>query len=214
MNPIAHEFSVLPGVIGTCVSVLSKDMLFSSLPDYFTNGMVNDVSNNMGRMMQMASVKGLEPQTMAIRYDKFDIVAMQIESDAMLLVLCEVGSNTSLIATTACMLAPEIVKALQQQPEEKIANSTPPPNKTNSENSPQEWQVNTQTSQALDEIKQALLGTVGPVADLVFDECMERWTVSNPPDISRIFELIGCLSGEIDNSELFEEFKGKISTLL
>ena len=202
MNPIAHEFSVLPGVIGTCVSVLSKDMLFSSLPDYFTNGMVNDVSNNMGRMMQMASVKGLEPQTMAIRYDKFDIVAMQIESDAMLLVLCEVGSNTSLIATTACMLAPEIVKALQQQPEEKIANSTPPP------------KVNTQTSQALDEIKQALLGTVGPVADLVFDECMERWTVSNPPDISRIFELIGCLSGEIDNSELFEEFKGKISTLL
>ncbi len=214
MNTIAQEFSVLPGVIGSCVSVQNKDMLFSSLPDYFSSDMVNDVSNNMGRMMQMAAVKGLEPQTMAIRYDKFDIVAMQVESNAMLLVLCDVGSNTSLIATTASMLAPEIANALQQEPEENSTKSIPPPDKTINASPPKEWQVNIQTTQALEEIKQALLDTVGPVADLVYDECIERWTVSNPPDISRIFELIGCLSGEIDNSELFEEFKGKISTML
>lgn len=56
----------------------------------------------------MAEAKGLAPHTMSINYNKFDIVAMPLNSNALVLVLCEPGSNTSLVATTACMLATEL----------------------------------------------------------------------------------------------------------
>lgn len=156
----------------------------------------------------MAEVKGLEPQTMFIRYDKFDIIAMPIGTDAILLILCEPGCNTALISTTACMLGPEIKKSLSNKQANVKSQVSETPKNSN------QTYINKQTSHALKDIKDALFDTVGPVADMVYDECLERWTANNPPDINRIFELIGCISGEIDNPELFDEFKGKINSLL
>ena len=212
MNTISQEFSILPGVIGSCVTDRDKEVFFSDLPDYFTNTMIKEANNNIGRMMQMAKVKGLDPQTMSIRYDKFTVIATPIDANAMLLILCDAGSNTSLVSTTAHMLAPEIKKVLDQAP--KPPTKAPEIQEPVETNEPDPDFIDQQTTNALSQIKQALLGTVGPVADMVYDDCLERWTAHNPPNISRIFELVGCISVEIDNPDLFEEFKEKISALL
>lgn len=209
MNTISQEFSILPGVIGSCITDRNKEVFFSDLPDFFTNSMVKEANNIIGRMIQMAKVKGLDPQTMSIRYDKYTIIATPIDAGAMLLILCEPRSNTSLVSTTAQMLSPEIKKALDQAPPQKEAAAEPV---NESEADPNF--IDKQTSNALTQIKKALLDTVGPVADMVYDDCLERWTANNPPNVSRIFELVGCISVEIDNPDLFEEFKEKISTLL
>ena len=127
MNTISQEFAILPGVIGSCVADRDKGTFFSSMPAYFTDSMVKEASNNIGRMMQMATVKGLDPQAMSIRYDKFIVIAMPIDSNANLLILCEHGSNISLVCTTANMLGPEIKKALEQVPEQDIEAPTSEP---------------------------------------------------------------------------------------
>ncbi len=202
---------MLPGFIGACISVRGEDPLFSSLPNTFTDTMIDDTATSIGRMMQMATVKGLTPQTMSIRYNKFDVIGMPLKNDTLLLILCESGSNTSLVATTACMLGPEFEKMIIQaaQPKEQgipTAEQTSPAPTTNT--------ISPKTSQALEKIKQALYDTVGPIADMVFSDCLNQWTTNSPADISRIFEFIGLISTEIDNPEIFEEFKEKISSLL
>lgn len=210
MNTISQEFAILPGVIGSCVSDRNNGIFFSSMPGFFTESMAKEASNNISRMMQMATVKGLDPQAMSICYDKFIIIAMPIGSDAALLILCEPNSNTSLVSTTATMLGPEIKKAM-----EKALGSEPePPASIAVVKNVEQDRTTQQAAQALNTIKKALFDTIGPVADMVYDECVERWTASNPPNVSRIFELIGCISIEIDNPDLFEEFKEKISDLL
>lgn len=211
MNTISKEFSMLPGFIGACISIRGQAPLFSSLPNTYTDAMIEESATSIGRMMQMAAVKGLSPQTMSIRYNKFDIIGMPLENDALLLILCESGSNTSLVATTACMLGPEFEKMIIQaaQPKKQgvlTTEQTPPAPPTNT--------ISPKTSQALEEIKQALYDTVGPIADMVFSDCLKLWTMNSPADISRIFEFIGLISTEIDNPELFDEFKEKISSLL
>ncbi len=212
MNTISQEFAILPGVMGSCVSGRNNGIFFSSMPVFFTEKMVEEASNNIGRMMQMAKVKGLDPQAMSILYDKFIIIAMPIDSSTTLLILCEPGCNTSLVSTTATMLAPEIKNSLDNDsgsaPESTDETLTP------ENNTEQDRQLAQQTDQALRKIKEALFDTIGPVADMVYDECIERWTSDNSPNISRIFELIGCISIEIDDPSLFEEFKEKITDLL
>ena len=214
MNTISQEFAILPGVIGSCVFDRNNGTFFSSMPVFFTDSMIKEASNNIGRMMQMATVKGLDPQAMSIRYDKFIVIAMPIDSNAHLLILCELGSNTSLVCTTANMLGPEIKKALEQAlkqvPEQNIETPVSDPETKGTDQD----LISQQTSQALSSIKQALFDTIGPIADMVYDECVARWTANNPANVSRIFELIGCISIEIDNPDLFEEFKEKISALL
>jgi predicted regulator of Ras-like GTPase activity (Roadblock/LC7/MglB family) len=213
MNTISKEFSILPGVLGSCVSGQDNAIHLSDLPAFFSAAMVSETSSSIGRMIQMARVKGLAPQTMSIRYDKFDIIAKPITPDATLLIICEPGSNTALVTTTAQMLAPEIEKNLAQaSPTQKPTPEPEPEPEIVSEIKPDV--IDDQTSSALSQIKQALLDTVGPVADMVYDDCLERWTASSPANISRIIELVGCISSEIDNPDLFEEFKQEISALL
>jgi len=213
MNTISKEFSILPGVLGSCVSGQDNAIHLSDLPAFFSAAMVSETSSSIGRMIQMARVKGLAPQTMSIRYDKFDIIAKPITPDATLLIICEPGSNTALVTTTAQMLAPEIEKNLAQaSPTQETTTEPKPEPEIASETSPDV--IDSQTSNALSQIKQALLDTVGPVADMVYEDCIERWTASSPANISRIIELVGCISSEIDNPDLFEEFKEEISALL
>ncbi len=87
MKTVLQELSMLPGVIGSCISVDNTDILASSLPDFFSDTMATDASSNIKRMMQMAKVKGLAPATMSIRYDKFTILAIPVDDKSLLLIL-------------------------------------------------------------------------------------------------------------------------------
>lgn len=157
--------------------------------------MVKEATANISRMIQMAEVKGLSPQTISIRYDNFELIAMPVGSSGILIVLCKLDGNTSLVATTACMLEPELKKMLQQTP------------KTPSRPKEALKAVDEKTSHLLGDIKQALFDTVGPIAGMVYDDCLEHWTTNGQPETFRISELFNCISEEIDNPKLFSEFK-------
>ncbi len=208
MKTVLQELAVLPGVIGSCIVVNNVDILAPSLPDFFDDTMARDASNNIKRMMQMAAVKGLTPKTMSIRYDRFTILTIPVNSNSVLLVLCETGSNTALVTTTATMLGPELDRTLGSGPQTEqsapVAEALPK----------QPKEITEETSKALAQLKEALFATVGPVADMVYEDCRQRWSEKGEEDIARIFELLACISQEIDNSDLFAEFKGKISSLL
>jgi predicted regulator of Ras-like GTPase activity (Roadblock/LC7/MglB family) len=210
MNVILKEILALPGVHGTCVIDENQNVQIADLPESFTTTMASDVSSNVGRMMQMAGVKGMESQSIAINYDKFIILALSLQNKALLLIICAPGSNSALAMTTARMLAPEIEKSLQQDPGQEQAQTAEP----TGQGEPSATQVNEKTTQALDYLKQSLFETIGPIAEMIYDDCFERWTENNHADISRIFELVGCISTEMDNPDLFQEFKGKIASLL
>lgn len=210
MNVILKEILALPGVQGTCVMDENQNVQIADLPDSFKTTMAADVSSNVGRMMQMAGVKGMESQSIAINYDKFIILGLSLQEKALLLILCAPGSNSALAMTTARMLAPEIEKSLQQNQSQEQAPSAASTGK----GAPTAAQVNEKTTQALEYLKKSLFETIGPIAEMIYDDCLERWTANNHADISRIFELVGCISTEMDNPELFQEFKGKIASLL
>ena len=208
MKTVLQELTILPGVIGSCIVVNNADVLTSSLPDFFDESMAKEASNNISRMMQMAAVKGLAPKNMSIRYDRFIILTIPINEESVLLVLCETGSNTALVATTAGMLGPELSR--------KLTSDTPTEQSSPAEDvSPaQQKEITEATNQALAQIKEALFSTVGPVADMVYEDCRQRWKEKGNEDIARIFELLAYISQEIDDSDLFAEFKRKISSLL
>lgn len=208
MLPIINEILSLPGVLGFCVIDTEHGVQVENLPQGFTPSMADEVNNNVGRMRQMAKLKGLTPQTVVINYNKFIILTLPQPTSSML-VICKPGCNTSLVTTTVSMLMPELQQGLTKTvatpsvPEKNTSTPTDA-NATNSELSPE-------TQQALDSIKKALFETVGPIADMVFDDCVEQWTATTPGNLSRIIELVGLVSSELDNPELFQEFKTKIA---
>ena len=211
MNTILKEILALPGVAGSCVIDKDQGIQCSDLPDLFTKAMAKEVAGHVRRMVQMAEMKGMEPKTISISFGKHIILALLISKMSLLLILCKPGCNTSLVTTTAYMLAPELEKTedkttitIEYSPTDSTPESTEPPN----------GQISLETTQALEHIKQSLFETVGPVAEMVFDDCVKQWTDTYPADISNIFELIDHISTEINSPELVNDFKEKISSIL
>lgn len=209
MKTILHELTILPGVMGACIIMKETGVVESNMPAIFTEAMAKEAGANMSRMMQMAKIKGLAPQTLSIAYNLYSILVLNVGDCGQLIILCEHGINTSLAATTGLMLTPEFEKICTQRVQKQ--EITPQITQVQKD---EEAYINSRTTKALEQIRDALFETIGPVADMIYEECIERWTAENPPDIARIFELIGCLSGEIDNQDLFSEFKEKITSLL
>ncbi len=214
MNTILQEIKILPGVIGSFVFIKDTGVAYSNLPDSFTEEMTTDAANNVGRMLQMADIKGLDPQSVCIKYDKFNLLTMPINETVLLLTLCDPNNSTALVSTTICMLAPELDKSVVSFQQSGPTGLEEPPLTSPPESVPPPEIDEQKTNDALAHIKDSLFGTVGPIADIIFDDCLEKWTSDNPADVSRISELIGYFSEEIDNPELFEEFKEKIVSLL
>lgn len=208
MKTVLQELSILPGVVGSCVVMGDGRVLAFSLPVFFTEGMAVESGSKMRRMMQMAAVKGLSPQIMSIRYDKYTVLALPINDEAILLTLCGSGNDTSLIATTCVVLQPDLEKKLNAALEEKKQDQT------GGAKPEAPAESNEEIEKALALIKKSLFETIGPVADMVYAECVQRWTENANADMGRMFELLACISQEIDSSELFAEFKGKIVSLL
>ena len=206
MKTVLHELSMLPGVIGSCINV-DNTIPAASLPASFSRSMAKDAANSIRRMIQMAKVKGLAPASMSIRYDKFTVLAVPVTDISLLLVLCSQDDNISLVATTASMLVPEIEKKIKQpQPEEIVIPAPLTPKEPE--------YINAETSKALKQVKTALFETVGPIADVIYEDCFLRWTENKPADIGRIFELLACIAKDLDNDGFFAEFKDKIASLL
>ncbi|MCK5099121.1 MAG: hypothetical protein KAR45_13520, partial [Desulfobacteraceae bacterium] len=66
MNAILKEIVLLPEVVGSCVIDKDLGIQLSDLPDFFTDDMAIEVNKHVGRMIQMAEMKGMEPQTISI----------------------------------------------------------------------------------------------------------------------------------------------------
>ncbi len=212
MDTILKEIAVLPGVMGSLVISKDSGILYSSLPAAFTDEMISEASSFIRRMIQMAQVKELDPQSISIKYSQFDLLAMQLNPLILLITFCDPETNTPLVATTTCMLAPELIKSISNHPAKEQQGQIS--SKNDADNGALKQPDRQKTNEALKLLKKSLLETVGPFADFVYEECYEQWIGDNPADISRILEFITCLSHEIDSPELEEEFKTKIASLL
>ncbi|MCK5098981.1 MAG: hypothetical protein KAR45_12820 [Desulfobacteraceae bacterium] len=211
MDTILKEILSLPEVVGTCVIDKDLGIQMSALPDFFTEAMAMEANRHVGRMIQMAEMKGMGPQVISISFDKFMIIALSISKSFLLLILCNLGCNTSLVTTTANMLAPELKKILEHN---IITIEYSPTDSTSKATEASLEQASRETAQTLEHIKQSLFETVGPVAEMVFGDCIEQWTETNPADISRISELVDHISMELNNPELAKEFNKKITPIL
>ena len=60
------------------------------------------------------------------------------------------------------------------------------------------------------EIEQALSGAIGPAADMILRDYIERWQRSGPVVAARIVELTTALVEEIGDPETAQEFISRV----
>lgn len=58
-------------------------------------------------------------------------------------------------------------------------------------------------------LKKMLLESFGPVGDIIFEEALQRWQVSDPPEVESIANLVDLITQEIDSKNEKRSFFNK-----
>jgi cellobiose-specific phosphotransferase system component IIB len=211
MNDILNEIAFLSGASGSFIYSRDKGVFHACLPEFFTEIMAEEAAGNIARMIRLAAMKGLDTQTFSISYDRFDILTVPVNETSLLLIICETGSNTSFVVATVSTLISNIDKLLTESPVQ-LTELQVTEDSDIFESSPGE--MDSKTADALDDIRKALSETmIGPVADMVYEECFEKWTEDDSADFQRIPKLLNYISNEIDNPQIYKGFQRKIAHL-
>lgn len=208
MKDVFKEIAVLPGVAGSCLFSKSRGNICSELPADFSDDRIRDVAHHCSRLMQMAEVAGLGLQVLALRFDRFTLLAMPVDKDTSLLTVCDAESNCSLVATTISMLAGDLASWLGSSRSGPGRDGTPAPS------TPPVEAITEELSPLLQGIGEALAFAIGPVADLVLEDHLDRWRRKGPQTRTRLGELVEMLSEEIDDEESIAEFKKRVEKVL
>ena len=208
MRKLLQEIAVIPGVTGSCIFDKKEGPLCKDLHQDLSEQNVQTVGIHLVRLLQMGSMAGLAISSSHFRFDRYTVIGIPLDTDSILMTICDAQANCSLVATTAAMLAADMRDDLQRdlspdtitEPDHDGAGS--------------EKEDDTFIQVQLDEVEQALAGAIGPVAAVVMQDYLARWRQAGPSTSARVPELAEMLLQEIGNPELARNFSEKIKSIL
>jgi len=126
--------------------------------------------------------------------------------------ICEPNANKSLIAMTAGMLAGDIEIAMAQAIKAHPISSPPSrPAETIQASQVEEAEIDEKIAPVLEQIKEALAMTIGPIAGPVMKDNIEIWSKQNTPSLSSLPALAKLLCSEIDDKILEQKFMAEVN---
>ena len=217
MRKILGEISVIPGVTGSCIFDKTAGVLCTDLQTELPKDMTESVCMHFVRLLQMGRMNKLDIKSVHFRFDRYAVIGMSLDTEVILLTICEAGANCSLVATTVAMLAddmrdelfekfsPSSTPAMTVATEEDIAGPpVPDEEKSGAEAMPL----------LLEEIEHALAAAIGPLASMIMGDYLDKWRQNGPSSPDRLPGLVTMLIREIKDPKLAEDFKSRIRHLL
>ncbi len=208
MRKLLQEIAVIPGVTGSCIFDKKEGPLCKDLHQDLSEQNVQTVGIHLVRLLQMGSMAGLAISSSHFRFDRYTVIGIPLDSDSILMTICDAQANCSLVATTAAMLAADMRDDLQR---DLSPTRTTEPDR---DGAGSEKEDDTFIQIQLDEVEQALAGAIGPVAAVVMQDYLARWRQAGPSTSARVPELAEMLLQEIGNPELARNFSEKIKSIL
>ncbi len=207
MRKLLQEIAVIPGVTGSCIFDKKEGPLCKDLHQDLSERNVQTVGIHLVRLVQMGAMAGLAISSSHFRFDRYTVIGIPLDSDSILMTICDAQANCSLVATTAAMLASDMRDDLQR---DLSSSTTVEPDQDGAAGEEDDTFIQVQ----LDEIEQALAGAIGPVAAVVMQDYLARWRQAGPGTSARVPELAEMLLQEIGNPELARDFSEKIKSIL
>jgi len=199
-EPLLHEISLLPGVIGCCLLDRVHGLREQERMAGLSSQTVAELGERLSRMLQMSRTLSLAASALELSYDRLLLIGIPLTGERLLLVLCETNGNVSLVARTAHLLATDLtaVGGAGNIPGPEIADiDLMEIEQEEDENAALSEQWSDEVVESVAFIRDALLHTIGPVAFMLMQDYLARWTAGGPPDPQRLPELVDLIAASL-----------------
>jgi len=199
------SLNTIPGVIGGMLTDERGTILAQSFPSTFDQGMLKRTAD-----LLLDNTAGMQDATGGAKlFDmRFELGRIIIKTlpRMFLVMLCNSSVNVQLLLISINVASTNLEKIAHSVPERTIEAPVVQASTGGLKPSPSELIENSPIAASLSGIQADLAKFLGPMAKIVFVECVEKWLESHQPSMETLPELIKIINPEINDREKIIQF--------
>lgn len=213
MNKILNKLNSVPGVVGSMICNDQGHVMAHLFPQGIDTEMLKTVASLLTDNIPVFQECTGGSKTFNFKYEKGRIVVRH-DHDRYYVLLCSntVVVNIQIIDMIVDVASKQLDKSGSNEPEKPLTTLAPT-QKTPAAStySPAELIEKGPLSSSLTGIQASLTKFLGPMAKIIFTECLEKWLETNQPSKDAFPELIEIINLEINDNNKSTQFKQMIA---
>jgi predicted regulator of Ras-like GTPase activity (Roadblock/LC7/MglB family) len=205
MEQTLNELKSVQGVTGAYIFTAKGLILANTIPGIFKP----DKLQNMGKMLAKIHAAGRmnfpDISEIFLTFDESILIIREIVGKVYLIILCEPNLNINLITLSMNLIMEELKDEVESQSESSAPTAikaVPSTQATATQTlSPKGLLASGPLSTSLQGMQAALAKFLGPMAKIIFIECIEKWLNDGPPSRQSLPNLVNIVSQEIKDAD-------------
>ena len=214
MEEVLKQIKTVPGTLGCMVYDVHGHLVSHVFPSIFDKKVLSATVTTMSQ-----NLPGLKELTGGVRMVDFRFqrgrVVVKPVVGGCLVILCEVSVNLQLLLITLNLAIKQVEKILATAtPAHQQAATEPRASSSGSTASPQDLIEKGPMALSLQGMQTTLSKFMGPMAHVIFLECVEKWQQDHQPVKAALPQLIDIVVVEIGDPAKMSDYRQRVSTFL
>jgi len=210
---LLEEISFVPGVSGSCIFDPEQGPMFTDAKMQLSETALQSIGASVCRMLKMGTMNGLKITGGNYRFDNCTVLAVPLQTAAVLLTICDTQVNCSLAMSTSSMLAGDISTLLLKNAAQDADIEQPFDSDIELIDIEEDDGYEASLQEQLDRIEDSLAEAMGPVAEMIMRDNVATWIRQGPAVAARLHELVKLVAAEIGDESLVKEFTIRIDDI-
>ena len=213
MEEVLKQIKTVPGTLGSLVYDDQGRVVAHLFPGIFDTNIlsaaVTTVSDNLPGLNNLTGgVRMID-----FRFQRGRIVVKPV-TGGCLVILCEGTLNLQLLLITLNLAVKPVEKILASAGTAPLPAAVEAKNPTASVASPQDLIDKGALAANLQGLQTTLAKFMGPMAQVIFLECVEKWLLVHPPVKAFLPQLVDIVAAEIGDPAKMSDYRKRVSTFL
>lgn len=217
MESILSELASVQGLTGAFIYQSPGTILQNILPPIFKPARLLNMGKALVKIHGAGALNFPELTEVVLNFDESTVITRSIADKTWLIILGESDLNVNMVTLSVNLLLDDFKGSLERAPVLESAGSpmpeVHPPAGKEPPPSPKDLMERGSLAPDLQAMQAALAKVMGPMAKIIFLECLEKWLQRTPPSRDKLPELTNLVSRELADPEKAAKYHQLIESL-
>jgi hypothetical protein len=210
MQEIISELKMAPDVHGGFFFHRKNGILYKDMPSLYGVSGINEMGRQLTKIYAARRLNCPDVRDINLYFTGAAMMSHAIDEQFILVLLCDQSVNSSTLSVSVRLAieehADELTLAVAEQLSDGLTGGV-------QMLSPQQTLAGP-LKQPLDKIQHLLVDLMGPMAELVYEESLEKWIASGRIGVDLLPEFIELIASELPDVKTAKNFKDRCRNLM
>lgn len=210
MQEIISELKMTPDVLGGFFFHRKNGILYKDMPPLYAESGINDMGRQLTKIYAARRLNYPDVRDINLYFTGAAMISHAIDEQFILVLLCDQSVNSSTLSVSVRLAIEEHNDELTLAVAEQLSDGlTGGAQKLSSQQA-----LAGPLKQPLDKIQHLLVDLMGPMAELIYEESLEKWIASGRIGEDLLPDFIELIASELPDVKKVKDFKDRCRNLM